>query len=165
MRLALPLLTVSWIKNRLGLTTSHHLFTNSLSRHWECRRVTCFEIVFILFCHFILKPVLVHIYQMNTMGVKCGITVVDSALMPLCPAEIFGLHGQKEKMFSVCQTISLYFCFILEATITFHFCSDFYEQKRLIKSILLDFYIHFYSSLFHRKGMLSFSGTIFRYCR
>lgn len=112
-RLALPLLTVSWIKNRLGLTTSPHLFTNRLSRHWECRRVTCFEIVFILFCHFILKPALVHIHQMNTMGVKCGITVVDSALMPLCPAEIFGLHGQKEKMFSVCQTISLYFCFIL----------------------------------------------------
>lgn len=38
---------------------------------------------------------------MNTMGVKCGITVVDSALMPLCPAEIFGFHGQKEKMFCV----------------------------------------------------------------
>lgn len=57
------------------------------------------------------------------------------------------------------------FYFNTEATITFYFCSDFYEQKRLIKSILLDFYIPFYSSLFHRKGMLSFSGTIFSYCR
>lgn len=57
------------------------------------------------------------------------------------------------------------FYFNTEVTITFHFCSDFYERKRLIKSILLDFYIHFYSSLCHRKGMLSFSGTIFCYCR
>lgn len=159
MRLALPLLTVSWIKNRLGLT-SHHLFTNRLSRHWECRRVTCFEIVFILFCHFILKPVLVHIHQMNTMGVKCGITVVDSALMPLCPAEIFGLHGQKEKkkFLYVRQSVCILFSLFISVVI-------FMNKKRLIESILLDFYIHFYSSLFHRKGMLSFSGTIFRYCR
>lgn len=120
-RLALPLLTVSWIKNRLWLTTSHHLFTNSLSRHWECRRVTCFEIVFILFCHFILKPVLVHIHQMNTMGVKCGITVVDSALMPLCPAEIFGLHGQKENNVFCISDNQFVFCFYFRSYNHFSF--------------------------------------------
>lgn len=143
---------MSWIKNRLGLT-SHHLFTNRLSRHWECRRVTCFEIVFILFCHFILKPVLVHIHQMNTMGVKCGITVVDSALMPLCPAEIFGLHGQKEKKISVCQTISLYFVF------TFHFCSDFYEQKKTYREYFIRFLYSFLLQFISQKR----DAVIFRY--
>lgn len=159
-RLALPLLTVSWIKNRLGLTTSHHLFTNSLSRHWECRRVTCFEIVFILFCHFILKPVLVHIHQMNTMGVKCGITVVDSALMPLCPAEIFGLHGQKENNVFCMSDNQFVFCFVfLKLQSLFISVLIFMNKKKTYQEYFIRFLYSFLLQFISQKR----DAVIFRY--